>query len=116
MAKKPVIKKTTKSLKKTVKKIVKKTVKDKKRSATKIIVTYDCGFHNHLTIRGEGAGLSWHHGTALKNTDKDQWIFEIVCPDLSFEFKILINDQVFEIGENHQIKKGEMKHILPRFH
>jgi len=83
---------------------------------TLVIVKFDCGYHNHLSIRGEGAGLSWFHGTHLKNIKADEWIFEIRFPGHEIEYKILINDQVFEIGENRKVKNGETVIIHPKFH
>lgn len=95
----------------------KKTVKKPSvKKKTVIVVKYDCGLHNHLTIRGEGAGLSWHHGTPLKNIKSDEWKFDIDAPDEKIEFKILINDQVFEIGENRKVEKGETVKVVPKFH
>lgn len=87
-----------------------------KTEKTIVIIKYNCGSNNHLTIRGEGAGLSWHHGTSLKNVNPDEWIFEIMIPKGHFECKVLINDQVFEIGENHKIKSGQKVQLHPKFH
>lgn len=94
----------------------KKTAAKKKDKTTKVIVKYDCGFSNHLSIRGEGAGLSWYKGTPLKNLSQDEWIFDVVFPESHLEFKILINDQVFEIGDNHKVKNGQSIQIAPQFH
>lgn len=108
-AKKPVVK-----VKKNT--AVKKTVKKARKSNTQIVVKYDCGFDNHLSIRGQGAGLSWYKGVALKNISADEWIFDVVCPEAHIEFKVLINDQVFEIGDNHKVKNGQKIEIKPFFH
>ena len=80
-----------------------------------LIVKYNCGLNNHLTLRGEGAGLSWHHGTPLLNQGIDEWIFEIKAADDFFECKVLINDQVFEIGDNHKVFRGKKITIHPKF-
>lgn len=117
-------KKTAKKKIAAVKKVAakKKTLKAqpkkvaKKGKNTCIVVYYDCGFSNHLTIRGEGAGLSWHAGTPLKNLKADEWVFDVIMPDEHLEFKILINDQVFEIGDNHKVKNGSKIHVEPKFH
>jgi hypothetical protein len=89
---------------------------EKKHKNTTISVKYDCGYNNHLTLRGEGAGLSWSHGTPLKNIAPGEWIFEVAAPDKQFEFKILINDQIFELGENHRIEQGQRLELRPKFH
>jgi hypothetical protein len=115
MAKKTTTKKAVKTLvKKRAQKTAKKTLRARKKTC--IIVKYDCGYHNHLTIRGDGAGLCWTHGEPLKNVSSDEWeyIIEGACPHL--EFKILINDQVFEVGDNHKIKNGQKLTVHPKFH
>lgn len=89
--------------------------KTHKSASSKILVHYDVGFHNHLTIRGKGAGLSWHIGTPLKNIGADQWILEINQPFDTIEFKILINDHHYETGENRILRKGESIEYSPQF-
>ena len=92
---------------------------------TILTVKYDCGFNNHLTIRGAGAKgiganqpsqeLSWHKGIPLKNIKPDEWVFESDSPLKNCEFKILINDEIFECGDNHTLKFGEHNQITPHF-
>lgn len=117
--KKKTTKRVTKTVKKSVKRaalnVVKKTARPRVKK-TIVIVKYDCGFNNHLSIRGHGANLSWEHGQALENVKGDEWLFETITEDPGVEFKILINDQVFEIGDNHHVKKGEKKEHHPKFH
>lgn len=108
MAKKKVVKSVAK-------KQVKKKVTSKKMKKAIVRVKYDCGLPNHLAIRGEGAGLSWDKGSVLKNQDRDVWSFEIISKEPEVEFKVLLNDQVFEIGNNHVVKMGEDIEIFPRF-
>lgn len=112
--KKAAVKKTQAPKKGAIKK--KLTTKKAKTKNTCIIVKYDCGYDNHLTIRGAGAGLSWHKGVSLKNVSANEWIFEVMIPDEFLEFKVLINDQVFELGDNHKIKNGDKIEIHPSFH
>lgn len=95
---------------------LKKREKKQRDQNTVIIVKYNCGFDNHLTIRGEGAGLSWFKGVALKNISADEWVFDLNMSDPHLEFKILINDQVFEVGENHKVKNGHRIDVYPSFH
>lgn len=83
--------------------------------ATQILVKYDVGFHNHLTIRGKGANLSWSKGIPLKNNGPDEWIWESDLPFETLEFKILVNDHHYEHGDNHSIKYGEKVHFTPHF-
>jgi len=82
---------------------------------TRILVKYDVGFKNYLYIRGSGGGLSWTKGLPLKNTGRDEWIWDIQLPFTSCEFKILINDEHYEQGENHRISNGKTFQYTPRF-
>lgn len=81
----------------------------------RIIVKYDVGFNNHLSIRGQGGGLSWERGIALRNVAPDEWVWESqdVCEEC--EFKVLINDERYEVGENHKIYHGGIVQYTPQF-
>lgn len=94
-------------------KTIKKTAP---KSSTKIVVKYDCGFSNALFIRGEGiANLNWNKGLPLKNVKKDEWVWETDRPFVKAEYKILINDVKYEIGENHKINNGSTVLCTPNF-
>ncbi|MBM3208417.1 MAG: hypothetical protein FJZ57_07455 [Chlamydiae bacterium] len=83
--------------------------------AGKVVVKFDVGFSNALFIRGQGAGLSWEKGVPLKNVGACEWVWE---PDHAFnecEFKVLINDQQYENGENHHIRYGDVIQYIPVF-
>lgn len=82
---------------------------------TRVLVKYDVGFKNHLYIRGSGAGLSWERGLPLKNIGRDEWVWETQIPFTACEFKVLINDQHYEHGENHRIASGKAFEYTPRF-
>lgn len=85
-------------------------------SRTKITVKFDCGFNNFLSIRGEGIPkLSWEKGTPLKNIKADEWVFETDQPFPKGEFKILINDNIYESGPNHSITSGKSIQFTPYF-
>lgn len=91
----------------------KEPVKSKK---TKIVVKFNCGVQNNLFIRGNGiTSLSWMKGEPLQNVGPDEWIWETERPCTKMEFKILLNDQQFEIGENHTIPYGGIALITPNF-
>ena len=88
----------------------------KKKSLTRVIVQFDAGFPNSLFLRGEGApGLSWEKGVELKNLKPDEWVWECEAPFSAGEFKVLINDQIFELGENHQLQPESTVRINPKF-
>lgn len=67
---------------------------------TRVVVKIDLGFGNQLFIRGQGAELNWDQGLMLKNEAADRWTWETSsCDDI--EFKLLVNDQTWEYGNNH---------------
>lgn len=86
-----------------------------KRGTTCVTVKVDCGFGNELFIRGDGAGLSWNKGLKLRNIDANTWIWETDRPFTQSYFKVLINDENFESGENHFIKHGSQIVYTPSF-
>ena len=89
---------------------------DKKGGAkTRVTVKYDVGFSNQLSIRGKGANLNWEKGQPLKNVKPDEWIWETDVPFTQCEFKVLINDRVYENGDNHQLNTGSTIVYTPRF-
>ncbi len=83
---------------------------------TRIIVQCDVGFPNTVFVRGEGVpDLNWKKGAPLKNIKPDEWVWET---DTFFDqgtFKVLINDQTYELGENHPIYPGASIRINPKF-
>lgn len=82
---------------------------------TRVIVKYDVGFPNHLTIRGKGANLSWDRGQPLKNLLKDEWVWETDQSFQQCEFKVLINDTSYEVGGNHSLHAGGSFTYTPHF-
>lgn len=83
---------------------------------TRITIRYDVGFSNALYLRGNGAHLSWDKGVLLKNLGSDIWFWETSLPFTSCEFKVLINDQEYEIGDNHILSCGATVQYTPMFH
>lgn len=88
----------------------------KKGPNTRIIVKYDVGFNNSIYLRGDGADLSWERGIMLKNVKSDEWIWETNVPFTKCEFKVLINDRQYELGENHRLQCGTSFEYTPSFH
>lgn len=89
--------------------------KSKKASVSRVIVEYDCGFPNNLFIRGKGGGLNWDKGQPLKNVKYNVWVWETEEPFDSCEFKISLNDLMFEAGENHKLEHGKEFIFSPNF-
>lgn len=87
----------------------------KKGPITRLIVKYDVGYPNSIFLRGKGANLSWEKGIPLKNVKPDEWIWETDQQFESCEFKVLINDRSYEIGENHRLTCGESTLHRPKF-
>ncbi len=83
---------------------------------TKITIQYDVGFSNAIFLRGKGATLSWDKGIPLKNTKTNEWVWETAIPFTTCEFKVLINDKEYEIGDNHLLTCGASVHYTPKFH
>lgn len=82
---------------------------------TRVIIKFDSGFGNLLTIRGKGANLSWDRGISLHNSKSDEWVWETTTPFNTCEFKILINDSIYELGENHILNCGTTIQYTPKF-
>lgn len=89
---------------------------DKKTSGkTRVTIRFDAGFPNQLYIRGKGANLSWDKGHLLKNVNANEWIWETDLNFTNCEFKILINDTIYENGDNHQLHAGTALMYAPHF-
>mgnify|MGYP000025161561 CR=1 FL=1 len=82
---------------------------------TRLTIKINCGYGNSLTIRGEGAGLSWAKGITLKNIKADEWLFETDAKFAKCEFKILLNDEIYEAGPNRILVSGTSSHYTPKF-
>lgn len=87
-----------------------------KKEKTRLVIQYDAGFPNSIYVRGEGIpGLTWQKGVPLKNIKANEWELEIEKSFTKGEFKVLINDVTYEIGENHLVKPGASIRINPKF-
>ncbi len=87
----------------------------KKPGATRVVVKCDVGFPNQVYLRGEGAGLNWNKGVKLTCTKADEWIWETSQPFTRGEFKVLINDKIYEEGGNHELRPGHNVTFTPRW-
>lgn len=83
---------------------------------TRIVVQVDADFSEAIYLRGEGlSGLSWEKGVELKKTQPTEWVFETDQPFSTGQFKVLANDETFELGENHSLYPGASMRINPKF-
>ncbi len=91
------------------------TAMKKKNSNTRIVIKYDAGYSNDLFLRGEGGSLSWNKGIKMKNIKNDEWLWESEVSFSACEFKVLLNDENFEEGENHALTCGSALRYTPKF-
>ena len=83
---------------------------------TKIIIRYDTGFGNTLFIRGDTLPLRWDSGHRCENVDENTWIFETERPQSGeIQFKVLLNDTIWEKGDNHFIAAKSEAEYIPSF-
>ncbi len=83
---------------------------------TRVVVQVDAAFAKAIYLRGEGlSGLSWEKGVELQHAKPDEWIFETDQPFTEGEFKVLINDNTFELGDSHSLYPGATIRINPKF-
>lgn len=91
------------------------SVKTHSGPKTRITIIYDVGFSNALFLRGQGAKLSWEQGVPLTNVKADEWVWETTEPFTICEFKVLLNDQEYESGQNHTLSCGASIQYTPHF-
>ena len=84
-------------------------------AGTTIVAAVDVGFGNVLTLRGEGAGLSWDAGIALECAAGDRWTITLPASESAPVFKFLINDSVWSVGENYTVASGSSVVLTPVF-
>lgn len=83
---------------------------------TVIVAKFDVGPGNNLYIRGDGHSLSWESGTLMENVGGDTWQWTTTeAREGVLGFKLLINDEVWSIGENMNTPFGETTTFYPAF-
>jgi hypothetical protein len=68
-----------------------------------------------IYLRGEGAGLSWNKGLKLDHKAGNEWIWETYEPINRTEFKVLIDDKLWEEGPNHVLEPGHTVEYTAKF-
>ena len=84
-------------------------------TATTIVVAVDVGFGNVLTIRGEGAGLSWEVGLPLECSTDDRWTITLPETGHPIICKFLINDSTWCAGQDYTVLPGASIVLSPIF-
>jgi hypothetical protein len=79
----------------------------------KIATGVDIGAGNKLYIRGSGGGLSWEKGLPMKRL-KNSWTWQGKSGE-SFEYKLLINDEIWCTGENYSADISQENTVTPTF-
>jgi len=118
-AKKLPVTKATKAVKAPAKKAAapakKKTAASAGSSVTYISAQIDIGFGNHLTIRGDGPGLSWDEGLVMDCAGANLWTATISKATRPVSFKLLVNDLSWSTGADYVAAPGKSITIYPAF-
>lgn len=86
------------------------------KKKTRVVVQVNPNSDQVIYLRGEGVKeLSWEKGVELKHAKPDEWVFETEEPFATAQFKVLINDETFELGESHPLSPGSSVRINPKF-
>lgn len=96
-------------------KVAPAAAKAKTSPLTIVHAKIDVGFGNALYIRGSGDGLSWDEGTLLECVDSTTWVWSTKKAGTNIEFKLLLNDEVWALGENQKVAPGHSIEVIPAF-
>jgi hypothetical protein len=87
----------------------------KPAAKSRIVVYGPAGSTEPIYLRGEGAGLSWNKGLKLDHKAGNEWIWETYEPINRTEFKVLIDDKLWEEGPNHVLEPGHTVEYTAKF-
>lgn len=87
------------------------------RTVTTIRVHYDVGLGNTMYLRGDEYPLTWDMGRSMLNTASDCWVYETerIPTGETFEFKPMINNEIWSVGSNFTGTGGQVIDIYPTF-
>lgn len=88
---------------------------DSSSKLTRIIVKYNVGWGNQLFIRGTGAGLNWHKGVLMQCVGEDEWLWEQLVSQGGLKFKVLVNDEIWNLDEDSAVDAGDTVIFHPSF-
>ncbi len=84
-------------------------------AATQVSINYTVPAGYQLFIRGEGAGLSWEKGIPVLIQD-GQLVFKAPAgQDKPVTYKLLLNDSIWDNGDNHVLTSGKSVTLTPEF-
>jgi hypothetical protein len=94
-----------------------KTTSTAKRTVTPtaVLAQVDVGFGNLLYIRGDGPGLSWDEGTPMECASSEMWTWSTTAASRPFAYKVLVNDEVWSVGDDFIASVGVGNTIWPPF-
>lgn len=84
-------------------------------SATLISAKVDIGFGNHLSLRGEGPGLSWDKGLTMDCSSNLLWTTTLAGATAPIVFKVLVNDLTWSTGKDYVVEPGQSITVTPTF-
>lgn len=90
---------------------------ESERTAETIRVYRDVGQGNSIYVRGSVAPLSWDAGQQATWTPQNSWVWETsqIGESSAFEFKPLINDTTWSLGDNFWSRGGMTVEVYPDF-
>lgn len=80
-----------------------------------ITAKVDVGFGNTLFVRGDGGGLTWEKGTPLECVSDAEWTLVLPSVEKPIAFKFLLNDTVWNTGEDYIAAPGDIVIVTPVF-
>ncbi|MGZ3407871.1 MAG: alpha/beta hydrolase, partial [Polyangia bacterium] len=83
-------------------------------TAPVVRVHYPAGSHT-LTLRGDGAGLTWTTGVALVAGSEDTFTFSVADLAAPLAFKPLLDDATWSRGPNYTVAPGSTVDVYPHF-
>ena len=86
-----------------------------KSVVTTISVRVDVGFGNSLSIRGEGAGLSWDLGLLMDCVEDNLWRITLPESVRGHTYKFLVNDLTWSTGPDFTAVSGSNVTHTPEF-
>jgi predicted alpha/beta superfamily hydrolase len=86
-----------------------------KATTAQIVVHYPTGWGHRISIRGNGAGLDWYHGTDATWTTGDAWVLPVTLT-AAIELKPLFDDATWAKGPNWKLAPGQTLDIWPHFY